>query len=468
MDGLTVGDFEYIVYGFVMILIELFGICGNVLSLAVLAHRSMRTQSVNVYLAALAGADALLLCCSFLLFTLPAFYTEFCITLLPTPFIYPIAATLQTATVWIAIALTFERFLVVYNAWSRVNVTVKRARWIVGFVIIFAAIYNFPRWFELKHVAQSKGISNETNFTWEGCRIEPTDFANSQVFILFYYSLLYVIIKGILPIVLLGGLNVYLAKKIYNSLQSKSQIKIIFTKSKEDQIQITNLPRVPSKSSLALSTKGRNIQNVQKSQIRMLTIDEPAKTSLNISGVQQQCSTRESTLNTSACSINVLLIAIVGVFIICQIPCLTYNFAYALSDFQSFRMNKSWLIFSIFRNCTATFQSAINFILYCLIGHQFRRALVTMIPSLRSLCCISQERELVENAEPRYRGLYPLSHERVIRSELNSPNISHNRHLGVGFLDKNSGRKLRGILSAQNSPRYHKKFYLDRGHLHIY
>lgn len=71
----------------------------------------MRSNSTNVYLATLASADTLFLLCAFLVLTLPELMpaASHCALSALIPHIYAATLTLQTWTLWIAMAFTVER-----------------------------------------------------------------------------------------------------------------------------------------------------------------------------------------------------------------------------------------------------------------------------------------------------------------------------------------------------------------------
>lgn len=71
----------------------------------------MRSNSTNVYLATLASADTLFLVCAFLMLTLPELVptAAHCAIASLIPHLYPVTLTLQTWTLWIAMAFTVER-----------------------------------------------------------------------------------------------------------------------------------------------------------------------------------------------------------------------------------------------------------------------------------------------------------------------------------------------------------------------
>ena len=459
--------FEYVIFGYLMLFLEIFGIIGNLLSLAVLGHHSMRNHSSNVYLSTLATADALLLCCSFMLFTLPTLYDNYCITLSPTPIIYPLALTLQTCTLWVAVALTIERFIVISNPWSRVGVNVKKARFVAGGVCLFSVCYNLPRWFELDFVVHSS-TNNAT--TSSHCAIEATDFGNHQIFLLFYYSLFYVTVNGILPLSILAIINTYLILKLRNSEQQTKRIKIPCERSNGNNIHGRN------SYSLA-KTSPQLLQDTRKTSINLkttLTIPN-SPTGVSIAKSHDRRSPTQKLSNASnnyTWHIHLTLIAIIGIFIICQIPCLVYNFGYAISNPEYFRKNKWWQNLSTFRNFSATFQSSVNFILYCLIGQRFRKVLVEIIPPLGAICCAQTRRQRLEYVELSHlrQSLNKLAPEKPpeIRTPVNPPQIldcPSTPSLNKRCIDVSSLHSCRAFyktsISAGNSPHHVIKCHSD-------
>lgn len=78
-------------------------------------------------------------------------------------------------------------------------------------------------------------------------------------------------------------------------------------------------------------------------------------------------------------NVTIMLVSIIIVFIICQIPALIYNMAWAV-DINTVTSACGWRILSTFRNFMVTLNSCVNFILYCALGQRFRHTCV------RSFC----------------------------------------------------------------------------------
>lgn len=83
---------------------------------------------------------------------------------------------------------------------------------------------------------------------------------------------------------------------------------------------------------------------------------------------QKDMNVRQSREN----NVTIMLVSVVIVFMMCQVPAAVYNVAYAI-DFQTVTHGFGWLLLSHIRNFLVTFNSAINFLLYCAFGQKFRR-----------------------------------------------------------------------------------------------
>jgi len=69
-------------------------------------------------------------------------------------------------------------------------------------------------------------------------------------------------------------------------------------------------------------------------------------------------------------NVTVMLSVVVVVFIVCQVPALVYNIAYAIhGDVETTR---HYHVLSHVRNFLVNVNSAVNFMLYCAFGQKFR------------------------------------------------------------------------------------------------
>ena len=83
---------------------------------------------------------------------------------------------------------------------------------------------------------------------------------------------------------------------------------------------------------------------------------------------QKDMNVRQSREN----NVTTMLVSVVIVFMMCQVPAAVYNVARAI-DAETVENMLGWKILSAVRNFLVTFNSAINFLLYCAFGQKFRR-----------------------------------------------------------------------------------------------
>ena len=285
-------------------IIVILGTVGNSLTIIILTRRAMRS-STNIYLTALAVWDIVVLICTALLIGLEAipefnvyrFYAYAYVV----SYIYPIALIAQTATIWLTVSFTVERFIAVCHPLKAARMcTIKRAKIVIYGVSIGATLYNIPRWFEYKpmHFVEPKLGNLTINI------VTQTNFVRNPWYTQIYFSWLYVPIMCIIPLATLSILNTCLVMAVRRS------------------------------------QKQRKDMNVRQSRENNVTI---------------------------------MLASVVVVFILCQVPALVYNLAYAMDREYVEGESYCYGVLSVMRNFLVTFNSAINFLLYCALGQKFRR-----------------------------------------------------------------------------------------------
>lgn len=149
--------FEFLVSGVVMNLVAFLGILGNILSMVILSRPQMRS-SINYLLIGLARCDTIVILTSMLLFGIPAiypysgylFYYYYVIHPVISPVVYPLAMTAQTASVYLTLTVTLERYVAVCHPLrARALCTYGRARIYVIAILFFSLLYNLPRFWEV-------------------------------------------------------------------------------------------------------------------------------------------------------------------------------------------------------------------------------------------------------------------------------------------------------------------------------
>ena len=294
----------YIFDGILTNIVVILGLIGNMLTIIILTRRAMRS-STNHYLTALAIWDSLVLFGTVLLISLPPIFPYYKNWLFAysVSYFYPVALIAQTATIWLMVSFTVERYIAVCHPLRAASMcTITRAKFVIFGVSLGSTLYNIPRWFDYCPVPIVSNVTNRTLFMVPGI----TEFHHNKIYLKVYLSWLYVPIMCIVPLVVLSVLNFCLILAVRRSQQQRKDM------------------------------------NVRQSRENNVTI---------------------------------MLVSVVIVFIICQVPALVYNLAYAI-DQQHIQGSFGYKILSNLRNFLVNVNSAINFILYCALGQKFRRIFV--------------------------------------------------------------------------------------------
>ncbi|CAL1526988.1 unnamed protein product [Lymnaea stagnalis] len=307
----SLSEFNFYLNGVSTSAVIALGVVGNTMAMIVLTRRTMHT-STNVFLTALAIWDTMVLLVCLLLISLYELSDPFQKHVFPyiVVYAYPAGLAAQTATVWLTVSFTVERYIAVCHPLRAASMcTIQRARMVVMVISAVSILYNVPRWFEytVAVVEESDG-SNST------CIIPTqTQLARDSIYHKIYFGWLYFLVMCFIPLCSLAILNSFLIVAVRRSKQQRRDM------------------------------------NVRQSRENNVTI---------------------------------MLVSVVMVFIVCQVPALIYNMAYAI-DMHKVTVSLGWSILSNFRNILVTLNSAINFILYCALGQKFRRTFVrTLCPCL--------------------------------------------------------------------------------------
>ena len=103
-------------------------------------------------------------------------------------------------------AVTVERYLVVcYPLRARSLCTWTRARHYAAAVIVFAILYNLPRWLELK-ASTHKSMSYQLEFT---------EFRQNPIYLEYYINWAYLVVMCVVPFAILVVLNAAIHRKVW-------------------------------------------------------------------------------------------------------------------------------------------------------------------------------------------------------------------------------------------------------------
>lgn len=216
--------------------VALFGILGNILSMVILSRPQMKS-SISAVLFGLAACDTLLIVTSVLLFSLPTVYPytgylfSYYYIWYPklTLFLFPMAMAAQTASTYLTITVSFERFLVVYfPLQSRRWLNYERARIYVILILLFSFAYNIPRFLE-PMVLEDQHPTYGTIYCIAG-----TALRNHVVYINFYVHWMYLIFICFIPFATLSFFNIM----IYRQIRKANKERLRISRSEKREISL--------------------------------------------------------------------------------------------------------------------------------------------------------------------------------------------------------------------------------------
>ena len=126
---------------------------GNALTVAVLRLDTDKTNSTTWLLQALAAVDTVYLAACLVIQPLKVAHELYGGVLAHSfpvieRYVWPLAATAQTATVWIVLLVTGDRYAAVCRPFQAHWRSVEKTRLAVIVAIVLAVLYNLPQWFE--------------------------------------------------------------------------------------------------------------------------------------------------------------------------------------------------------------------------------------------------------------------------------------------------------------------------------
>lgn len=301
--------FRLIVWGYVGMVLSVFGIVGNVITIVVLTSPSMRTTSTNIYLTALSCSNIL-----FLLIFIPSFSVRYLIgyqayktsqplsaydillTRLPTT---PIYNTILLSIIYLTIAVSLDRLILVKVPLKAKQILTPRTTvTAIALIYLFSIAYCIPYWLEQEYLPET----HECQLTQIGLKI----YKYTRVYI-------YIPVVYLIPFTTLTFINISIILSLVAKKRRKKTLGAKTNKKKQTDYHIT-----------------------------------------------------------------LMLVAVIIIFVLCQIPLLVLNVwqAYDASGavkslfFRS--LNSMGILLMVFNTST-------NFLLYCFFGQKFRATLVRFI-----------------------------------------------------------------------------------------
>ncbi|KAG5887004.1 hypothetical protein JTB14_003682 [Gonioctena quinquepunctata] len=227
IDPEVVNFFRFVTNGLFINLIGMLGILGNIISMIILSRPQMRS-SINYLLIGLARIDTVLIITSMLLFGLPGIYPysgsmfTYYYVVYPhiAPVLFPIALVAQTASVYLTLTVSLERFVAVCHPLrARSLCTYGRARIYVIGILIFSAMYNLPRFWEATLQEEWSGKHNVTIY----CP-QQSEFRDDPTYQTIYIHWLYLICMYLLPFGSLAVLNACIYRQVLRANKERQRL----------------------------------------------------------------------------------------------------------------------------------------------------------------------------------------------------------------------------------------------------
>ncbi|XP_060526784.1 FMRFamide receptor [Cylas formicarius] len=219
--------FRFVTNGILLNVIGCFGILGNLISMIILSRPQMRS-SINYLLIGLARIDTVLIITSILLFGLPGIYPYskhlflYYFRVYPhiAPFVYPLATVMQTASVYLTMTVSLERYVAVCHPLrARSLCTYGRARTYVIAIVIFSTMYNAPRLWEGEIKSEWSDTFNMTVY----CPIQSA-FRDNELYQTIYIHWLYLICMYLLPFISLAVLNGAIYRQVLKANRERQRL----------------------------------------------------------------------------------------------------------------------------------------------------------------------------------------------------------------------------------------------------
>lgn len=311
---------RFVVQRIVSLIIVVFGIAGNLMSIAVLTRRSMKS-STNRYLCALAVFDALYLVFALSMtvqhydvFRRQPWYIHYC---------YPYGRSLtdicSNTAVWLTLTFTIERYIgVCYPMKGKVWCTPRRAQGVVAVVCFVALLVTLPVFFEFR--------VEEMTDQWNNTRLitKTTEFGRTASYQIGYFYANQIFFT-FLPLLLLFAFNSFLIRAVMHATRNRRRMTL------------GDLTTPAATNSLHSSQQERHQRDQQR--------------------------------------ITVMLIVVVVVFVVCQLPqavqtlCRIYL---QRADLMGGREERILKITGNYFNLLVMINSSINFVLYSSFSSKFR------------------------------------------------------------------------------------------------
>lgn len=215
--------FSFYTEGIVLTAVSLFGLVGNAMSIPVLV-RAKQCRSFSNLLKGLACFDALFLLAAILVFGLPKLSAWYDRQIL-VHFIsvgFGLIHTFRVGSVFVTTAVSVERFCAIVHPLKHFGCK----RHLLGFSVVFAILYNVPKYFEMR--VEWLDERNRTT-------VLTTDLRRNAVYASLYVVWSKLVITEIVPYMTILVCNAFIGYKIAKSAKFRKQFEPNTTDNDEDE-----------------------------------------------------------------------------------------------------------------------------------------------------------------------------------------------------------------------------------------
>ena len=227
-ESQLLAEVSLVIYGYVLPLVCMFGIIGNILNLAILTRRKLQKsfkaleQAANMCLIALALSDFMFCLFAFPTTFLPSddlfetkgfllYYRIYCTGI--------INIFILTST-WLTVTMSVERYLAICHPFKNTFfLTIKRTKVIIVIVYILSVLFNIPVFWRYEPVEVTCDNKSTTVFQPNIVPLGQNATLES------IYRVLWAIVGNIVPLVLLVGFNILLCRKIHKSYKFRQKFR---------------------------------------------------------------------------------------------------------------------------------------------------------------------------------------------------------------------------------------------------
>ena len=206
--------FDFLIYSVSITALVVLGVIGNIVSFTVLLKEPKNNKSATPFLLrTLAVADTLVLLMALPVYALPMVYPymqnagfyQIYHGAYPNllPYLWPIYQVPYTATIYVTVLVTINRYMAVCKPHNTARYcSLQASHRQVLYIVLFAVVYNIPRFFEFEKKEVCSGVNQTTlQFGTGGL------FGNSLAYRIIYTNILYFVVLLGGPLLVLSFLN---------------------------------------------------------------------------------------------------------------------------------------------------------------------------------------------------------------------------------------------------------------------